>query len=516
MPKNQEKTKEKKEFRPPIVVILGHVDHGKTSILDYIRKTKVAEKEAGGITQHIGAYQVKHNDKLITFIDTPGHEAFSAMRSRGAKVADLAILVVAAEEGVRPQTKEAILHIKKAGLPMIIAINKIDRKEAQPEKVKGELGREEVFVESMGGKVPAVEVSAKTGQGINELLEMILLVSEVENIGQIEDSSLPSNLGGLSQRAEGVVIESYLDSQRGPAATFLVKKGRLKLRDIVSTETAFGAVRTIQDFRLKAIQEAGPSVPVLVTGLNQAPGVGEEWKVYNNLEEAKNKTERKSVKEKKRRESIELLDTSSGKKVLNLILRADVLGSLEAIRESIKIIPQEEVVLRILKAEAGEIGESDIKLAESAKAVIFGFRTKIHSVAASMAERAGVKILIYQVIYDLIQSVREELTFLLEPEIFRRMLSKAKVIAYFKASGNRQVIGARVTEGKIERGALIDVLRKGEKIGSGKLIQLQKNKLDIKEGVKDEECGILFEGQAKIEIGDILEAYREEKKMRSL
>lgn len=509
MPKSKNKIEEKKEVRPPIVVILGHVDHGKTSILDYIRKTKVVEKESGGITQHIGAYQAECNGKLITFVDTPGHEAFSAMRSRGAEVADLAILVVAAEEGVKPQTKEAILHIKKAGLPMIVAINKIDKREAQPEKVKNELAKEEIFAESMGGKVPVVGVSAKTGQGINELLEMILLVSEMENIGQIEDS-------GLSCPAEGVVIESYLDSQRGPSVTFLIKKGKLKLRDIVSAETAFGTVRSMQDFRFKAIQEAGPSTPVLITGLNQVAGVGEKWEVCDDLEGAKKKTEQKSIREKEKREPIDLLNISADQKVLNLILKADVNGSLEAIRESLKIIPQEEVVLRVLKAEVGEIGESDIKLAGSAKAVAFGFRVKIHPVASHMAERAGVKVLIYQVIYDLIQGVREESSLFLEPEILRQILGKAKVIAYFKDSGSRQVVGARVTEGRIERGALIDVLRKGEKIGFGKLTQLQKNKLDIKEGTKDEECGILFEGNGKIELGDILEIYREEKKKREL
>jgi translation initiation factor IF-2 len=301
--------------RPPVVVILGHVDHGKTSILDYIRQTKIAEKESGGITQHIGAYQIEHQGKKITFIDTPGHEAFSAMRSRGAKVADIAILVVAAEEGVKPQTKEAIQHIKKTGIPAIVALNKIDKPGTQPEKVKGELAQNDMVVESLNGPVPSVNVSAKTGQGINELLEMILLVAEMEELKSRPD-----------QPATGVIIESYCDSQRGNTATLLVKEGTLRNKDIIGTDSAVGRIKTMEDFQFNSLKKATASTPVIVTGFNQVPQVGEKFHVFNNLEEAQ---ARVSKKASKRKEEKEVFVFEPDKKILNIILKADVHGCLE-------------------------------------------------------------------------------------------------------------------------------------------------------------------------------------------
>lgn len=509
-------TDTQKQFRPPIVVILGHVDHGKTSILDYIRKSKVAEKEsgpprlahfhsvveseAGGITQHIGAYQVLHNDKLITFIDTPGHEAFSAMRSRGAKVADLAILVVAADESVKPQTKEAISHIKKAGLPMVVVFNKIDRPGANPEKVKSDLAKEEIYVESFGGKVPSVEISAKTGQGINELLEMILLVAEVEELGKMDEPD----------KIFGVIIESKLDAQRGPSATFLVKNGILKKRDAVAAESTYGVVKLMENWQIKSIEQAEASMPVLVIGLENVPHVGEKWAVCENMEQAKQKAKNKAKIEKEKREKIEFIETGEDKKIFNLILKSDVAGSLEAIRQSLNAIPQDKIILRVLRAEVGDINESDIKLAESAKAQIFGFRIK--NALSAIAEQQKVKVATSDVIYDLIQAVREEASLVLEPETIRRNLGRAKVIAYFKDMGKTQVFGARVLDGILEKGALLDVMRDSRKIGSGRAMRLEQNKVEIKEGLPNDECGILFEGQGKVEIGDILEIYEEEKK----
>ncbi|MBU1137224.1 translation initiation factor IF-2, partial [Patescibacteria group bacterium] len=356
--KEKEIKKNKLDVRPPVVVILGHVDHGKTSILDYIRKSRVAEKETGGITQHIGAYQVEHSGKKITFIDTPGHEAFSAMRSRGAKVADIAVLVVAAEEGIKPQTKEAIAHIKKTGISTVVAINKIDRKEAQPEKVKKELSENDVLVESLGGDVPSVNVSAKTGQGIDELLEIIILVAEMAEFKS-----------DLSQPATGVIVESKHSDKRGATATLLVKDGTLTNKDIVGTDSAFGKIKTMEDFQSQPLKEVGPSTPVVITGLNQVPQVGEKFLVFDNLDDARARVARKTAKRDiAAGDSKEVLVVEEGKKVLNIILKADVAGSLEAIKESFKIIPSDEVILRVLKSEVGDITESDIKLAVSGQA----------------------------------------------------------------------------------------------------------------------------------------------------
>src|SRR3989338_2476519 len=502
MKKNPEKKQDNMEIRPPVVVILGHVDHGKTSILDYIRKAHIAEKEAGGITQHIGAYQIEHQGKIITFIDTPGHEAFSAMRSRGAKVADIAVLVVAAEEGIKPQTKEEINHIKKSGLPLIVALNKIDKKEAQPEKVKRELKDAEIVVESLGGQVPSINVSAKTGQSIDELLEMINLVAEMEELKSNPDKP-----------ASGVIIESRLDSLRGPTATLLVKDGTLKNIDIIGTGSAFGRIKTMEDFRIQVIKETGPSAPVIVTGFNQVPQIGEKFDVFENSEAAQKKVEQKTAK---RKEEKEVFFIPVDKKVLNILLKADVRGSLEAIRESLQAIPQEEIVLRVLKSEVGEINENDIKLAQSGQAKIIGFRVKTSSKIQQIAEQQKVKILTFEIIYELIQKTRDLLAGLLAPEIIKNVLGQLKVLAIFPAKKGRQIIGGKVTNGQIKRGAFIEIIRENKRIGKGKLIQLQHNKKDVEEVAKNQECGIMFEGGATIEERDIIEVYEEEKKKREL
>jgi len=488
--------------RPPVVVILGHVDHGKTSILDYIHKTKVAEKESGGITQHIGAYQVEHQNKLITFIDTPGHEAFSAMRSRGAKVADIAILVVAAEEGIKPQTKEAIKHIKKTGLPAIIALNKIDKKEAQPEKVKQELADHKMIAESLGGQIPSISLSAKTGQGIDQLLEMINLIAEMEELKTEPD-----------QRATGVIIESHRDRQRGATATLLVKEGILKSRDIIGTDSVIGKIKTMEGPGSQPIKEATASTPVIVTGFNEAPQVGEKFSVFESLDQAQARVDKKAVK---RKEEKEVFVFEPDKKILNVILKADVHGSLEAIKESLKSIPDDEVVLRILKSEVGEITESDIKLAESARAKIVGFRVKATSVIKELAQQKKVKISLFDVIYELIQGIRESLSKLLAPEIIKNVLGELKVLAIFKTDKDKQIIGGKVTKGLIKKNTLINVLRASKKIGRGKMLQLQKNKKDTDEVLKGQECGILFKGNAVVEKDDILEIFEEEKKKREI
>jgi len=472
------------------VVVLGHIDHGKTSLLDQIRKTHLAGKEAGGITQHIGAYQIVEDDKKITFIDTPGHEAFSAMRSRGAKVADLAILVVDSSEGVKAQTKEAISHIKKSGIPIIVTLNKIDKPEANPEKVKRELVQEDVVVESLGGKTPSIEISALTGQGISELLELILLVAEMENLK-----------GELAKEAEGVVIESYLDRQRGPTATLLITEGVLKESDVLGTSSTFGKIKKLENFQGHSIEKAQPSDPAIVIGFENVPKVGENFKVFPDLEMAKSHLK---ITEKK---NLEVLEISSDQKVLSLILKVDVLGSIEALEEVLNNLPQERAMLRILKSEAGEVNESDVKLAKGGKALILGFRVKINPTAKILAEREKIKIMTFDVIYDLVEGVRKFMERGLQPEIIRTDLGKVKTLTIFLTEKSRQIIGGKVIEGEAKKGALIEIFRGQNPVGKGKLVNLQKNKKDIDRIPKGEECGILYEGDTKVEEGDILMIY---------
>jgi len=480
-------------------VVLGHIDHGKTSLLDQIRKTQVTEKEAGGITQHIGAYEIEKDGKKITFIDTPGHEAFSAIRSRGAKVADIAILVVDTCEGVKEQTKEAISHAKLAKIPIIVALNKIDKPEANPEKVKRELSKEGILVEEMGGKIPAVKVSAKTGQGISDLLELILLVAEMENLK-----------ADISKPAQGFVIEAYLDSQRGPTATLILNQGTLKLGQIVGTLTTFGKIKTLENFQDVSIPEALPSQPVILLGFENVPKVGEKFKIFSDIETARNNLE---IREK---EVPEVTAIEPDQKAFNLILKADVLGSLEAIEAVLKNFPKEKIILRILKAEVGEITESDIKLAIQAKAKILGFRVKINSVAQTLAEREELKIMRFEVIYDLVEGVRQYLEKRIQPESVRTDLGKIKTVVIFRTEKNRQIVGGKVIEGEVKKGAQVEVQRAEEIIGKGKLINLQRNKKDAERISKGEECGILYEGDTKIEEGDVLVIYIEGRKKAEL
>jgi len=515
MKKSSHQTSLENKKRPPVVVILGHVDHGKTSILDYIRQTKVAQGESGGITQHIGAYQVEHQGKTITFIDTPGHEAFSAMRSRGAKVADIAVLVVAAEEGVKPQTKEAIGYILHLNLPFLVALNKMDKPTALPDKVKKELADNGVLVESLGGKIPAVFVSAKTGLGINDLLEMILLLNEMSELPNSPNSAINSEIAELP-RARGIIIESRQDSKRGPIATLLVRQGTLKIKDAVAAESAFGQIKSMENFLGQKIEEAGASTPALVFGFNQVPPVGEEWEVMPSLSEAKDKANLKGEQEKRKRETAELFEIKPEQKVFNLILKADVSGSLEAIREALKTIPQEEILLRVIKGEVGDINENDIKLAESAKAKIYGFRVKKSSHLDDLADRLKVRVATFEIIYELVQTARLEAGRLLEPEISQKTTGQIKILAVFKTEGKKQILGGRVVSGKAERGARAEVSRGGEKLGEGKITQLQQNKENASEVQKDKECGLLLESNVQVEKGDILELLKEERKKREL
>jgi len=475
------------------VVILGHVDHGKSSVLEAIKDLKITSKESGGITQHIGAYQIEHEGKKITFIDTPGHEAFSAMRSRGTKTADIAVLVIAAEESIKPQTKEAIEHIKKSGLPFIVALNKVDKPTADPERVKRELIQKDVIVESMGGKIPSVNTSATTKKGVPELLEMILLVAEMEDLK-----------ADLSQKAQGFVIESCINSNKGPIATLIVKNGVLKQGDIVGTNSAFGKAKSLQDFQEKPIKKADPSMPVLVLGFEKAPKTGEEFKVFDNAESAK--TEIENNTEIPNSEQLETKETC-----LNLIIKTDVLGSLEAIEDILKDLPQEKASINIIKAGVGQINDSDIKLAKASNSIIIGFRVKANPIAQSLALREKTRIFTFEVIYELSQNVKELLEKKLSPEIIKKDSGKIKILAVFKKDKKNQVVGGKVIEGEIKKGVLLDVFREEEKIGEGKILKLQKEKQEVDSVEKGKEFGLMFQGDIEIQENDILQSYTTKK-----
>jgi translation initiation factor IF-2 len=502
----KKKTNENLKPRPPIVVVLGHVDHGKTSLLDVIRKTNIVAKESGGITQHIGAYQVEFQGKKITFIDTPGHEAFSQMRSRGAKAADIAILVVAGEEGVKPQTKEVINYVKKEEIPTIVAVNKIDKPQVNFEKTVGELEKEGLVVETRGGKTPVIKVSAKDGTGVNELLEMILLVAEMEELKA--DSEKPAN---------GVVIESYMDSRRGSVATLLVFEGVLKISQWVVCGDCYGKIKNLEDFKGEKIEEADPSTPAVVLGLNDVPMVGQTFEVVGSEEMASGKVlkNKETPKEPLPESKIEPVEGEEIK-ILNLILKADVRGSLEAIYENLFKIDLSGIKLNIVKSEVGAISESDVKLAFSADAMIVGFRVKASNSVFDMAKRSKVRIRTYDIIYELFEEVKKEAAKLLDPEINREILGKLKIIAIFRREKSRMIVGGKVLEGKAVNKVNIDIYRNEEKIGSGRAVQLQHNKNDMAEVEKGREAGILFEGEPIIEEGDILEFYRIQKTRREL
>lgn len=475
--------------RPPVVVILGHVDHGKSSILEAIREDfKITSKESGGITQHMGAYVVEYQGKPITFIDTPGHEAFFAMRARGANVADIAVLVVAADEGVKQQTKEAIEQAKKAGLPLIIALNKIDKPEANPERVKQELSQEEIFVESFGGKVPCIETSATTKKGISELLEMILLMADLEH-----KSVDPSKTG------QGVVIESSLDPQRGPLATLLVQNGSVKGGDVIGTKSAIGKVRTLQDFQGEGVLAGLPAMPVLVVGFETCPQVGESFRVFENEEAAHSQLAPASLGRPS-----QVVVIPPGAKTLDLVLKVDVAGSLEVLSSTLLSLPQDNVFVRLVDAGVGEIGNKDVRLAQGTHARIIGFRTPVDPTAGDLAQREGIVIETFDVIYDLIQRVRTWQDQEVVQELVTLEIGILEVLAVFLTEKNRQIIGGRVTEGEVRKRSQMKIFRNGEELGTGKILNLQKEKKDVDMANKGEECGILYEGSVKIQQGDVI------------
>lgn len=496
MPESQIKTSPQNK-RPPVVVVLGHIDHGKTSLLMAIKDFKVLSKESGGITQHVGAYQIEHNNQKITFIDTPGHESFSAIRSRGSKVADIAILVVDAAEGVKKQTKEAIAHIKKAKLSTIVALNKIDKPEANPERVKQQLAEEDIIVESYGGTVPSLNISAKTGKGISDILDLILLVAEIENL----ENDIVSS-------AEGTIIEAYQDSRRGPTCTAILEKGILKLGDFIGTDIACGKVKNLENFLGKSINQAWPADPIIIVGFESIPTVGEKFRVYQNFEEAM-----AAVKPKETRNgrlSFENQENENNKKYFSLVIKADAFGSLEAIEEVIKTLPQETVGLKIIRAEVGDVNESDVKLAKSGAGAVIAFRVKTDKIAEIASQKEQTRIYDFDIIYTMAQKIRELMERKLVKEKERTDLGKMEVTVIFRTEKNRQIVGGLVIEGEVVKGSQMEIFRGGEKIGQGRIIDVQANKKSFPSVKAGKECAILYQGDERIREGDEIVSYKED------
>ncbi len=511
-------TDENLSARPPVVTIMGHVDHGKTSLLDAIRKTNVVSGEAGGITQHIGAYQVTSPlGGKITFIDTPGHAAFTAMRARGAKVTDIVVLVVAADDGVMPQTIEAITHAQAAGVPLIVAINKVDKPEANPQRVRTELLQHSIVVESMGGETLEFEVSAKSGQGLDELLEGLQLQAEILDLKANPDRS-----------AEGTVIEAKLDRGRGPVATVLVQRGTLHTGDIVVAGAEWGRVRALINDVGSSVKEAGPSVPVEVLGFNGTPEAGDRVAVVESEARAREITEYRARQKRERaaarmgsagRTLVDMmrdLKAGAGRKEFPLVIRADVQGSAEAIAGALEKVGNEEVGARIIQAGVGAISESDVTLAEASGAIILGFNVRAHKEAREAAERAGIEIRYYNIIYDLVDDVKAAMSGLLAPTLREERLGEAQILEVFNVSKVGKVAGCRVTDGVVQRGANVRLIRDNVVIHEGKLSQLKRYKDDAREVTSGQDCGMAFENYQDMRAGDVIECYRVEEVKRSL
>ncbi len=506
--KEEEEDESKMKKRPPVVCVMGHVDHGKTSLLDAIRETDVTEHEAGGITQHIGAYVVRINGEKITFLDTPGHEAFTSMRMRGAQSTDVAVLVVAADDGVMPQTVEAINHAKAAGVEIIVAINKIDKEGANIERVKQELSEYELIPEEWGGSTIFCPVSAHTKEGISNLLEMIILTAEV-----LELKANPK------RRARGIVIEAQLDKGRGPVATVLVQKGTLNVGDHIAVGTAYGKVRAMLDHKGERVKQATPSTPVEILGLNGVPSAGEIFVATENDKEAKqiaqayvDQGKDKLLEETKAKKlSLDGLFSqiqAGNVKELNLIIKADVQGSVEAVKQSLVKLSNEEVAVRVIHGGVGAINESDVSLASASNAIIIGFNIRLDNAAKETADRENVDVRLYRVIYDAIEDIEEAMKGMLEPIYEEKVIAHAEVRQTFKASGVGTIAGSYVLDGKIERGCRARITREGEQIFEGDLSSLKRFKDDVKEVAAGYECGLVFDGFNDLQEEDQIECYK--------
>jgi translation initiation factor IF-2 len=493
--------------RPPVVTIMGHVDHGKTSLLDAIRETEVVAGEAGGITQHIGAYQVHQNGKRITFLDTPGHEAFTAMRARGAKVTDLAVIVVAADDGVMPQTVEAIDHAKAAGVPILVAVNKIDKQGAQPDRVRNELASQGLTPEDWGGETIFCDVSAKTKDGLDNLLEMIVLAAELEELK-----------ANPSAPASGVVIESHLDPGRGPVATVLIERGTLHVGDALVAGANWGKVRAMLDFTGSRVEQASPGDPVEVLGLDGVCEAGEQVEAVENERRARQLASERGqrlkaeslARQQARKISLDEVFTKATEgevKQLNVVLKADVSGSLEALQDEIAKLPQERIVVDVIHSAPGGITESDVMLAAASDAIIIGFNVRPLADARKAAEREGVEIRTYSVIYKVTEEIYAALEGMLEPEEVEETIGQAEVKELFRASRVGTIAGCLVTDGKITRTAQVRLVREGTVVWTGRLGSLRRFKDNVQEVEEGLECGAVLDGYQDVKVGDVLELF---------
>ena len=500
--------------RAPVVTVMGHVDHGKTSLLDHIRKTKVASGEAGGITQHIGAYHVETDQGMITFLDTPGHAAFTSMRARGARSTDIVILVVAADDGVMPQTEEAIQHARAAEVPLVVAVNKIDKEAADPDRVKNELAAKDVIPEDWGGDTQFIEVSAHTGQGIDALLDALLLQSELLEL------QAPSDTPG-----QGIVIESRLDKGRGSVASLLVQQGTLRQGDIVLAGLQYGRVRAMLDESAQSVDDAGPSIPVEILGLNGTPDAGDSFVVVESEKRAREIADFRAEKlrsSRLARQQAAKLDnmfesmTAGERQVLNLVIKADVRGSLEALQGALADLGNDEVKVNVVSGGVGGLTESDVSLAMTSEAIIFGFNVRADSGARRLAEQEGVEVRYYNVIYDLIDDVKAALTGLLSPELREEIIGIAEVRDVFRSPKFGQIAGCMVTEGTVYRAKPIRVLRDNIVIYEGELESLRRFKDDANEVRNGMECGIGVKNYTDVKVGDLIEVFDVNEIARSL
>lgn len=490
--------------RPPIVVIMGHIDHGKSSLLDYIRKSNVVAGEAGGITQHLSAYEVNHPVKegaanRITFLDTPGHQVFSKMRSRGAGVADIAILVVSAEDGVKEQTKEALKAIKEAGIPYIVAINKIDKPNANIERTKQNLAENEIYLEGFGGDVPFVPISAKIGTGVPDLLDMLLLVAEMENL-----------TGDTTVLARGVVVESHVVPSRGISATLIITNGTLKKGTFIVAEESLTPVRVIENFLGKQVPEATFSSPIQITGFDSLPPVGASFRAYTTKKEAEaaQETLRASRAKKGIQETVRTIPLADDALIIPVIIKTDVAGTLEAIEKELGKIERERIAIKVIAKGVGTIGENDAKLASgSESAIILGFHTKVDRNAVDIAERFGVTIKTFDIIYELTDWMNKELDLRTPKVLGEETVGSLKVLKTFSIMKHKQVIGGKVVSGTLELNAQVKIMRRETEIGRGKVIELQAQKLATKKVEEGNECGLMVEAKIEIAPGDVLEAF---------
>jgi translation initiation factor IF-2 len=497
--------------RTPVVTILGHVDHGKTTLLDFIRASSVAEREIGGITQHIGAYQVEANGQLLTFLDTPGHEAFSAIRARGSKATDIAILVVAADDGIMPQTDEAISHAKAAGVPILVAINKMDMPAADSERVKRQLSERNLLVEDWGGEIISVELSARTGEGVNDLLENIALVAEIAELKANPDNP-----------ATGVIIEAKLDRKRGPTATLLVQDGTLAVGAYVTAGGVWGRVRAMSNYQGDAIKQALPGTPAEILGFGTIPEAGDLFTVVPNERTARNMASERANSASSQQAQARALtldevvnQTPAGElKELNLVLKADVKGSVEAVRQSLENLTENNIKVRILHANSGGVTESDVLLASASKAIIIAFTVGIEPSADRLANRMGVEIRSYDIIYQLIEDVELALQGLLEPAVVDVILGRAEIREIFPTRGGVKIAGCRVVEGRITKGVTVRVTRDGKVLEETTVNSLRHFRDEVNEATLGTECGIVLQGYNDFEQGDVLEAHREERGRR--